>query len=37
MRFTRPEWFPVLDVVTVAVALLVTTVFLLVTMILWVH
>lgn len=37
MRIARPQWFPVMDVVTVAVALLVTTLILFVTMIIWIH
>lgn len=37
MRFQPPQWFPVIDEVTVSVALLFTTMLLLVAMILWVH
>ena len=37
MRFQPPQWFPVIDEVTVSLALLVATVLLLVTSILWVH
>lgn len=37
MRFQPPRGFPDIDEVTVSVALLVTTLLLFVTMILWVH
>ena len=37
MRFQPPQWFSVIDEVTVSLALLVATVILLVTSMLWVH
>jgi hypothetical protein len=37
MKFTRPAWFPEFDFVFIAFALIVGTVLLLVTSILWIH
>jgi len=37
MRFQLPQWFSVIDEVTVSLALLVATVILLVASMLWVH
>lgn len=37
MKFRRPEWVPEFDLVFVGIAILVGTLFLLVTSILWIH
>jgi hypothetical protein len=37
MRFTRPQWFPLIDEVTIAFALIVAALLLVATMEVWGH